>query len=529
MFTDVKRSRVQDAIRQRDQALFAHVLTPDLFLQAAQLCGRRILCSPLNLITLVWLAVGAARNPRLSFAALLGLPLQALRDQESFPSSDLAKLLDDAKRRRRRKSKRRRPSRRGRTCRRHDPRGGDPGRVSEAAFAKARQRMPPEFWVALFVLLGEAFQRQYAAVVRWQHFRLLAVDGTRLDLPDGPALRGHFGTARNALGEHNAQARLVLVQLPLARLPYAYALEPVAVGEVTMARQLLQGLRAEDLVLLDAGFLSYGLLQQIHPQGACFVVRLHKRLNLQVLEPLGSSDDVLVRWQPKDSRGQWRREGLPRSVVLRLLTYARPGFRPLQLLTNVLSAAEVSRAQFWGLSVSAEGEVLSKGIYNWRWEIETTYRELKVVQGLEGGLRSRTAEGIAYEVAGHVLYYLLVRWLLVEAAVMAGVSPLRLSFQEALREIEALGPAARTASAAWLGAVLRPRLRERLASHGVVERPGRQYPRGQKERRASKRRASKRAEKAKAGRKPKVKERRWYGHGWDLTGPKPQPTATAQG
>src|SRR5262249_26974770 len=108
----------------------------------------------------------------------------------------------------------------------------------------------------------------------------------------------------------------------------------------------------------------------------------------------------------------WRKEGLPRSIELRLLTYKTRGFRPVQLLTNVLSEQEVSAEQFWGLSVSAEGQVLSKGLYNIRWEIEIIYRELKVEQGLEGGLRSRTAEGIHYEVAGHVLYYLLVRWLL---------------------------------------------------------------------------------------------------------------------
>jgi hypothetical protein len=292
---------------------------------------------------------------------------------------------------------------------------------------------------------------------------------------------------------------------------------------------LLHGLRAADLVLRDAGFLSYGLLWQIHGQGASFVVRLRQRLNLQVLQPLASTHDVLVRWQPKDSRGQWRQEGLPRSVVLRVLTYKARGFRPLRLLTNVLSAPAVSREQFWGLSVSAEGEVLTKGVYNWRWEIETTYRELKVVQRLEGGLRSRTPEGIFYEVAGHLLYYLLVRWLLVEAGVRAGVSPLRLSFKEALGEIRQMWSAALTASAAWLGEVLQPRLRERLARHRVPERPGRDYPRGKKARRAGKRRADQRAKKVKSRRPPKAKERRWYGQGWDLGGPKPQPDGTAQG
>jgi hypothetical protein len=522
MFTDAKRGRVADELQRQDNKLFAHILTPDLFFQAARLCGLRIVCAPLNLINLVWLAVSAARHPAESFASLLGLPLKTLRDHENFSSSGLAQLLHDAEQPRPPKARRRRPSR-------HDPRGGPPARVSEQAFAQARQRMPSEFWVALFILLDEQFERLYGDVIRWRHFRLLAVDGTRIDLPDYPALRQHFGTARNGFGGHNAQAQLVLVQFPLARLPYAYALEPVRLGEVSLARRLLQGLRRQDLVLLDAGYLSYGLLMQIQQQQAHFVVRLHQRLNCRTIQKLGSSNDRLVCWQPKDSRGQWRQEGLPRSVVLRLLTYKVRGYRPLRLLTNVLSAAEVSVEQFWGLSVSAEGEVLTKGIYNWRWEIETTYRELKVEQQLEGGLRSRTAEGIAYEVAGHVLYYLLVRWLLVEAAVEAGRSPLRLSFAEALREIQAKGPTALTATDQWLSEGLRPRLREALAGHVVAERLCRHYPRSKKGRKRSKRAADRRAKKRQQRRQQKAKQRPWYGQGWNLGGPKPPPAASGQG
>jgi hypothetical protein len=516
MFIDEKRGRVADELWRQDSKLFAHILTPDLFFQAARLCGLRLIRAPLNLVNLVWLAVSAARHPQESFASLLGLPLKILQDHENFAASDLHRLIDQAQAPRRPEAK-------------HDPRGGAAECVSEQAFSQARRRMPADFWLALFLLLGQQFECLYAGVIRWQRFRLLAVDGTRIDLPDYPALRQHFGTAQNAFGGHNAQAQLVLVQLPLARLPYAYALEPVQRGEVSLARQLLQGLRGEDLVLLDGGYLSYGLLMQIHQQPAYFVVRLHQRLNVRTIRKLGSANDKLVCWRPKDSRGQWRKEGLPRSLQLRLLTYKVRGFRPLRLLTNVYSPADVSAEQFWGLSVSTEGEVLTKGIYNWRWEIETTYHELKVRQQLEGGLRSRTVEGIAYEVAGQVLYYLLVRWLLVEAAVEAGVSPLRLSFPEALREIQAKEATALTASAQWLREGLRPRLRAALASHVVAERPCRHYPRSKKERKASKRGADRRAQKRQQRSRQKTKERPWYGQGWDLGGPKPQHAATGQG
>jgi hypothetical protein len=122
-----------------------------------------------------------------------------------------------------------------------------------------------------------------------------------------------------------------------------------------------------------------------------------------------------------------------------------------------------------------------------------------------------------------------MRWLLVEAAEKAGLSPLRLSYTEARREVKGMWPTALASSAAWVGEVLQGRLLQRLASHVVVERPCRQYPRSKKERKRSKREADRRANKAKPRRQQKTKERRWYGQGWDLSGPKPKPDTPPQG
>lgn len=59
---------------------------------------------------------------------------------------------------------------------------------------------------------------------------------------------------------------------------------------------------------------------------------------------------------------------------------------------------------------------------------------MKVHQGLERTLRSHTSESMNYEVAGHVVSYLLVRWLMVEAAQRAAPEgdPLGLSCRHAL-------------------------------------------------------------------------------------------------
>jgi hypothetical protein len=102
---------------------------------------------------------------------------------------------------------------------------------------------------------------------------------------------------------------------------------------------------------------------------------------------------------------------------------------------------------------------------------------LKETQGLERGLRSRTPEGIAFEVGGHVVLYLLVRWLMAEAAAEADLDPLRLSYSGALGEVRGMSESLILASTGRAERVLLPRLRTRIRSHGVPLRPDRHYPR----------------------------------------------------
>jgi hypothetical protein len=91
--------------------------------------------------------------------------------------------------------------------------------------------------------------------------------------------------------------------------------------------------------------------------------------------------------------------------------------------------------------------------------------------------QSRTAEGLAFEVAGHVLLYLLVRRLIFEAAQEHGVPPLRISFTQALRELDVIRHALLLSDPQRVRRVLLPRLLWRIAQHLVPLRPGRHCPR----------------------------------------------------
>ena len=468
MFTDERRATVWERQCQHGLRGFSKWLTPQIVAQAAQSAGVPLGRGALNLGVLVWLGLVGCWKKGESFANVLVVTLKLLRD-----ASDDDWLPKAAKPKKGRKGKRHAQQPRSK----HDPRRADPTQISEEAFVKARQRMPWRFWIALTTLLADRFVQEQPQAVRWKHFRLLALDGTTINLPRWAALAKEFGTANNQCrGPRTPQARLTMLQFPLCRIPYRYAVSPLAQGEKTVAADLLGHLRPNDLLLMDRGFWSYGLFWQIQRCQAFFALRLPAQVKLRTIRRLGPKDR-LVRYAPTTRRTKWPH--LPEALDLRVIDYQIPGFRPSAIVTNVLQPRTISRADWVRLAVTREaGRNLAPGLYHRRWEIETTFRELKVEQGMEGSLRGRTPGAIRFEIAAHVLLYLLVRWLIVEAANKHGVDdPLRLSFLEALRELHNMTPILITASSQRVRTVLLPRLLDRIAAHRVPHRPGRHYAR----------------------------------------------------
>jgi Transposase DDE domain len=278
MFTDELRHKVWDEIRQRDLRAFADLLPAEVFVDAAKAAGVRLGCSALSKVQLVWLGIGSALDRTRSFASILTLVFKLLEDVSTWTPTA-------AKGRRSRKRTKKRSK--------HNPYGSCLTRVSEEAFVQARGRMPLSFWAAILVVLGQRFEQKHAAWVRWKHFRLLALDGTTINMPAWGALRSHFGVAKNGKSKGRTQARMLMLQLPLVRMPWRYTVGPVGKGERTMAAELLGFLRADDLVLLDRGFWSYGLFHQIQNQGAYFAIRLSAGVKLKTIRRLGPQDRLV--------------------------------------------------------------------------------------------------------------------------------------------------------------------------------------------------------------------------------------------
>ncbi len=473
MFTDERRHKIWGELGQYGLRCFREILSPEVFSEAAERAAVRVVKSPLSVINLAWLGIAAALHCTRSFADVLLVTWTVLDDAQ----------FSDPRAKQMRKTAKRHGKRKSRNQKKHNPRGTNGFHVTEEAFAQARKRMPLHFWAALLMVLVERFQLRHGQLTRWKGFRLLAMDGTEITLPSHPLLDSHYGLARGKRGTaRRPQARMVMLQLPLLRFPYRYLLAPRKVAEITLAEQLLSHLEINDLLLLDRGFWSYCLLAGIIQRQAYFCIRLKSGSRLTTTKPLGPGDR-LVEWTPHPTKlRKWKRDGrdVPPSLTLRVIDYQVPGFRPSAVMTNMLDPAQASREDWVRLTTESDpGRRLLPGLYHYRWEIETTFRELKVSQQWHRAhwLRSRTPPSIEYEIAGHVILYLLVRWLMVDAAVEAGLDPLRLSFLKTLRAVGDALPGLTTATLPYVGHVLLPRLRQKIAKFVVPLRPGRHYPR----------------------------------------------------
>ena len=223
MFTDELRCSVWDQIRQHGLRAFAAFLPREVFVEAGRKAGVQLGKSALWLPSLVMLGLSAAMHRTKCFADVLVFTLKLLEDSEHWRHSPLEAARKSAKRRTEGQNRKKKRSK-------HDPRGSDPTKVSEEAFVQARNRLPLEFWTALLMVLVGRFQEQHGKWLRWNEFRLLAIDGTAISMQNWKALRDHFGTAKNSNSER-AQARMVMLQFPMARIPYRYELTPLAESE----------------------------------------------------------------------------------------------------------------------------------------------------------------------------------------------------------------------------------------------------------------------------------------------------------
>jgi hypothetical protein len=290
--------------------------------------------------------------------------------------------------------------------------------ASKAAIAQARARLGAEPLRLLWERTARPMAEAGAPGAFYRDMRLVALDGTTLDVPDTRENREHFGKPGSPREESAfPQLRLVGLVETGSHGFFACAHGPCKRGEQTLATQVIAGLQKGMLCMADRLFMSHALWQQAAATGANLLWRGRDNLVLPVERSLVDGSYLSTIYPSYEDRR--RRAGGVRVRVIEYCLEDHPQKPRFRLLSNLLDPEKDPAAKLAAL-------------YPERWEIEGAFDELKT--HLRGGrvvLRSKTPALIEQELHGLLLAHRAVRSLMWRAA--KGGDPDRLSFTHTVR------------------------------------------------------------------------------------------------
>ena len=252
--------------------------------------------------------------------------------------------------------------------------------------------------------------------------RLVAIDGTVLDLADSAANAEFFGRPASSRGEKSAfpQARVVALAECGTHAILDAEVGPCTTSEIALSRDLLGRLEPGMLVLADRGFYGFHLWQHAASTGADLLWRVKTNLRPRYLETLADGS-WLARVVPTSGANRATTEPLIVRVIDYTIDDDRDNPESYRLLTTILDPSEASAEDL-------------AAAYSERWEIESTFDELKTHQrGPRAVLRSKSPDLIQQEIWGHLCCHYAIRTLMADTAAHAGRDPDRVSFVAALR------------------------------------------------------------------------------------------------
>ncbi|MHB8578146.1 MAG: IS4 family transposase [Dehalococcoidia bacterium] len=300
--------------------------------------------------------------------------------------------------------------------------------ASKSAICQARYRLGARPLVALFHQVCRPLATPAtvpdAFYGRW---RLLAVDGTVEDVPDSGANARAFGrpttSAGAAAGAFPQLYGVYLIECGTHAIIDA-GFWPYRTGERLGGHRLLRSVDQTALLCWDCGYHSYAMAVATRARGAQFVGRLPAHVKPVLWRTLADGSQLVWLYPGTDSARSGRERLLVRLLRYRLSDPARGEVtKEHRLITALLNPVRHPALDLIGL-------------YHERWEVELTIDEVDThLRQLKQPLRSQCPVGVIQELYGVLLAHDAVRATMVDAAVAADTTPLRLSFTAAVELI----------------------------------------------------------------------------------------------
>lgn len=308
-----------------------------------------------------------------------------------------------------------------------------------SGITQARKRLGRNIMSEVFEGVAQPVATRSTQGAWLRGWRLLAIDGFEVDVPDTDANAAEFGYAGS--GENRSafpKARVVALAECATHVFVAAEVDAWAVGEKSLANRLYLRLRRDELLTADRNFYSFHAWDLAAGTGAALLWRAPTQLGLPVVDVLDDGTYVAVLVDPK-LRGARRDQVLEAARAgddigadghfVRVVEYDVPdrvgngSGELIVLLSTILDPAD------------ATAEELAAA-YHERWEEETANDQLKThLRGPGRILRSRLPDLVHQEIWAWLTVHYAITALIWQAAEAADIDPDRISYSRALRII----------------------------------------------------------------------------------------------
>ncbi|WP_329069611.1 IS4 family transposase [Amycolatopsis sp. NBC_01480] len=308
-----------------------------------------------------------------------------------------------------------------------------------SGITQARKRLGPKVMVEVFEGVAAAVATSDTRGAWLRGWRLLAIDGFEVDLPDTPGNAAEFGYAGS--GKHRSaypKARVVALAECGTHAFLAAEVGSYETGEKTLAQRLYPRLRDDELLTADRNFYSWEAWDTAAATGAALLWRAPTQLTLPVVAVLPDGSYLTVLINPK-VRGAGRRRQILAAAeagteahpdeahLVRAVEYDVPdreGNGTGELIVLLSSITDPADA--------AAGDLADA--YHERWEQETANDQLKThLRGPGRILRSRLPELVHQEIWAWLTVHYALSVLIARAAEAADLDPDGISYSHVLR------------------------------------------------------------------------------------------------
>lgn len=236
---------------------------------------------------------------------------------------------------------------------------------TKSAFVQSRKKINPEVFIYLSNNLIQEFYTDNI-FKRWHGYRLLAVDGSILTLPNTKALKKEFGSDQNHLKDPIVQGRISVLYDVINGFVIDSVLAPMSRSERKLAVNHLEYSQNGDLVIYDRGYPSFDMIFEHSKRNIDFLFRTKISFSKQT-KAFADSDlkTQLIRLRPREKTDFSVKDYTINDYVEIILNKVILPDGTVEILLSSLVDTKKYRNNIF------------KDLYFKRWKVETFYDELK--------------------------------------------------------------------------------------------------------------------------------------------------------